>query len=203
MHRHALRALLDTFSTHADVGLVGAKLVGHNDTLQEAGAILWSGGTGAWFLKNSQLRRGRANEGNHRLNYVRETGPNPNHNSNSNPNSNPNPNPNPNPNQVRETDYVSAACALVPRALFLRHGMFDLHFSPGYYEDTDLAFTVRAAGLRVLYQPFAHVVHQSHTTYAAGDGGEAKMDTLIDRNRQHFTSKWGNSMPHRPRTPDQ
>ena len=62
---------------------------------------------------------------------------------------------------------------------------------------------VRAAGLRVLYQPFAHVVHQSHTTYAAGDGGEAKMDTLIDRNRQHFTSKWGNSMPHRPRTPDQ
>ena len=129
MRHHALRALLDTFSTHADVGLVGAKLVGHNDTLQEAGAILWSGGTGAWFLKNSQLRRGRANEGNHRLNYV------------------------------RETDYVSAACALVPRALFLRHGMFDLHFSPGYYEDTDLAFTVRAAGLRVLYQPFAHVVH--------------------------------------------
>ena len=129
MRRHALRALLDTFSTHADVGLVGAKLVGHNDTLQEAGAILWSGGTGAWFLKNSQLRRGRANEGNHRLNYV------------------------------RETDYVSAACALVPRALFLRHGMFDLHFSPGYYADTDLAFTVRAAGLRVLYQPFAHVVH--------------------------------------------
>ena len=44
---------------------------------------------------------------------------------------------------MRETDYVSAACALVPRALFLRHGMFDLHFSPGYYEDTDLAFTVR------------------------------------------------------------
>ena len=139
---------------------MGAKLVGHNDTLQEAGAILWSGGTGAWFLKNSQLRRGRANEGNHRLNYV------------------------------RETDYVSAACALVPRALFLRHGMFDLHFSPGYYEDTDLAFTMRALGLRVLYQPFAHVFHESHTTYAGS------MDALIERNRQHFISKWSAQLRH-------
>ena len=162
VRRHALRALLETFSTHADVGLVGAKLVGYNDTMQEAGAILWGGGTGAWFLKNSRLRRGRANEDNHRLNYV------------------------------RETDYVSAACALVPRALFLRHSMFDLRFSPGYYEDTDLAFTVRAAGLRVLYQPFAHVVHQSHTTYAAN--GMARMEALISRNRQHFTSKWSGTL---------
>ena len=56
------------------------------------------------------------------------------------------------------------------------------------------ASQVRAAGLRVLYQPFAHVVHQSHTTYAAGDGGEAKMDALIGRNRQHFTSKWSRTL---------
>eukprot|EP00964_Phaeocystis_antarctica_P083314 scaffold52415_cov44-Phaeocystis_antarctica.AAC.2 len=76
--------------------------------------------------------------------------------------------------------------------------MFDLHFSPGYYEDTDLAFTVRAAGLRVLYQPFAHVVHQSHTTYAAGDGGEAKMDTLIDRNRQVRSKSRGNGRVTNP-----
>ena len=73
---------------------------------------------------------------------------------------------------------------MVRRDRFLEQGMFDFHFSPGYYEDTDLAFTVRAAGLRVLCQPFAHVVHQSHTTYAGSTDG------LISRNRQHFTSKW-------------
>ena len=161
VRENALRALHGTFATHADVGVVGAKLVGHNDTMQEAGAIVWSGGTGAWFLKNSRLRTGRDNEGNHRLNYV------------------------------RETDYVSAACAMVRRDLFVGRNMFDFHFSPGYYEDTDLAFTVRAAGLRVLYQPFAHVVHQSHTTYAEADRAAAEsMDSLIARNRRHFTSKW-------------
>ena len=85
VRRDALRALLETFSSHADVGVVGAKLVGANRTMQEAGAIVWSGASGAWFLKSSRLREGRADEENHRLAYV------------------------------RETDYVSAACAMVRR----------------------------------------------------------------------------------------
>jgi hypothetical protein len=57
---------------------------------QEAGAIVWNDATGAWFLKNTLLKRGKENEVNHRLGYV------------------------------RETDYVSAAFAMVSRALFLK-----------------------------------------------------------------------------------
>ena len=85
---------------------------------------------------------------------------------------------------MRETDYVSAAVAMVPRRLFVDEGMFDVHFSPGYYEDTDLCFTMRAKGLRVVYNPFAHVVHMAHSTY------QSSMDALLERNKAQFASKW-------------
>lgn len=163
VHRHALSALLSTFTTHADVGVVGAKLVGTDHAVQEAGAIVWADATGAWFNKYALLHHGRRNEANHRLNYL------------------------------RETDYVSAAVAMVPRALFVAEGMFDVHFSPGYYEDTDLSFTVRARGLRVLYHPFAHVVHMAHSTY------QESMDGLLRRNKHQFASKWrGQLLDHMP-----
>ena len=157
MKRWALRAILDTFSTHSDVGVVGAKLVGKDDAVQEAGAIIWADASGAWFNKHAPLHKGKLNEANHRLNYL------------------------------RETDYVSAAVAMVPRELFVTSGMFDFHFSPGYYEDTDLSFTVRAKGLRVLYSPFAHVVHSPHSTYQDVLGS---MDHLLLRNKAQFASKW-------------
>ena len=165
VRKHALRALYDTFQTHADIGVVGAKLVGSDDAVQEAGAIIWADGSGAWFNKYRALHHGRKNEQlNHRLTYV------------------------------RETDYVSAAAAMVPRALFMEYGMFDMHFSPGYYEDTDLSFTMRSKGLRVLYNPFAHVVHMAHSTY------QASMEPLLVRNRQQFNAKWApkllGHMPH-------
>ena len=158
IQRNALRALRETFLVHANVGVVGGKLINRDDVTgeartQEAGAIVWKDASGAWFLKNSQLHAGKSNEVNHRLGYL------------------------------RETDYVSAAFAMVPRKLFLQYNMFDVHFSPGYYEDTDLSFTMRANGHRVLYQPFAHVLHNAHSTYK-GD-----TESLIERNRQHFVSK--------------
>lgn len=140
VQRNALRALYQTFTVHANVGVVGGKLVRRDNRTgqvqtQEAGAIVWKDATGAWFLTNMLLHSGKANEVNHRLDYV------------------------------RETDYVSAAFAMVPRSLFVEYNMFDMHFSPGYYEDTDLCFTMRSHGHRVLYQPFAVALHNAHSTY--------------------------------------
>ena len=60
---------------------------------------------------------------------------------------------------VRDIDYASGAAIAIPRELFLQLGGFDARYAPAYYEDTDLAFAVRAAGFRVLYQPAARVVH--------------------------------------------
>lgn len=73
-------------------------------------------------------------------------------------------------NYVRDVDYISGAAILVRRDVFEQLGGFDDIFAPAYYEDTDLAFRIRAVGLRTLFQPRAVVVHHegvSHGTDTA------------------------------------
>ncbi len=60
---------------------------------------------------------------------------------------------------VRETDYISGASIMIRRLLWEQLGGFDEYFAPAYCEDSDLAFQVRNAGYKVLYQPLSVVVH--------------------------------------------
>lgn len=62
-------------------------------------------------------------------------------------------------NYVKDVDYMSGAAILLPRALWKEIGGFDERFAPAYCEDSDLAFQVRKAGYRVVYQPLSKVVH--------------------------------------------
>jgi GT2 family glycosyltransferase len=89
---------------------------------------------------------------------------------------------------VRDADYCSGAAIAVPRALFEQLGGFDVRYAPAYYEDTDLAFAVRAAGLRVLYQPAARVVHLEGATSGTDLGQGPKAHQV--RNQGVFADKW-------------
>lgn len=89
---------------------------------------------------------------------------------------------------VREADYCSGAAIAVPRALFARLGGFDTRYAPAYYEDTDLALAVRAAGLRVMYQPASRVVHMEGTTSGTDVSSGAK--AYQTRNQGVFVEKW-------------
>ena len=62
-------------------------------------------------------------------------------------------------NYVRDVDYISGASIMIRRALWEKLGGFDEYFAPAYCEDSDLAFRVRKAGYRVVYQPLSVVVH--------------------------------------------
>lgn len=95
-------------------------------------------------------------------------------------------------NALRDADYLSGAAIAIPYALFHRLGGFDTRYAPAYYEDTDLAFTVRAAGLRVLYQPAAVVVHDEGTS--AGTDVTTGPKAAQVRNREVFTQKWANAL---------
>lgn len=86
---------------------------------------------------------------------------------------------------VRDTDYVSAAAIAVPRALFAEVGGFAECYAPAYYEDTDLAFTIRERGHRVIYQPGARVVHHEGITAGTDTGTGVKAYQV--RNRALFT----------------
>ena len=97
-------------------------------------------------------------------------------------------------NYVRQVDYCSGACLAIHRALFEQLGGFDSRFAPAYYEDTDLAFAVRAAGFKVYYQPSATIVHF--------EGGTAGTDLLSGPkryqvvNQSAFLSKWQDALAH-------
>ncbi len=62
-------------------------------------------------------------------------------------------------NYLREVDYCSGACIMLPRPLWNELGGFDEGYAPAYYEEVDLCFRLRAAGKRVIYQPAAVIVH--------------------------------------------
>lgn len=97
---------------------------------------------------------------------------------------------------VRDADYVSGAAIAIPRALFDRVGGFDARYAPAYYEDTDLAFAVREAGHRVLYQPAAVVVHEEGTT--AGTDVSTGPKAAQARNRVRFAERRAQALRRQP-----
>jgi GT2 family glycosyltransferase/glycosyltransferase involved in cell wall biosynthesis len=91
-------------------------------------------------------------------------------------------------NYLREVDYCSGASLLVGASVFAALGGFDERYAPAYYEDTDLAFRVREAGLKVYFCPTSVVVHHegiSHGTDTSS-GGKAQMPI----NQRTFVERW-------------
>ena len=97
-------------------------------------------------------------------------------------------------NYLRQVDYCSGACLLVPRDLFLELGGFDTRYCPAYYEDTDLAFAIRAAGQKVYYQPAARIIHFEGASSGTDVRTGVKRHQVI--NREKFTEKWKETLQH-------
>ena len=95
-----------------------------------------------------------------------------------------------------DAHYCSGACIAVPRALFDEVGGFDMRFAPMYYEDVDLAFAVRAAGRRVVYQPSCLIVHFEGGTAGTDTGSGAKRYQVV--NQDTFRQKWARELREQP-----
>lgn len=95
-------------------------------------------------------------------------------------------------NVLRDVDYCSGAAILVRTELFQRVGGFDTRFSPAYYEDTDLAFSIRAAGFRTVVQPRAAVVHHEGVSHGTDIGSGVKKHQEL--NRRAFAEKWAETL---------
>jgi GT2 family glycosyltransferase/glycosyltransferase involved in cell wall biosynthesis len=98
-----------------------------------------------------------------------------------------------NPNQpefnyVRQVDYCSGASLLLPRALFAELGGFDTRYAPAYFEDADIAFQVRAAGLKVMYQPLSRIVHFEGISHGTDLNAGVKAYQVV--NRETFVARW-------------
>ncbi len=96
----------------------------------------------------------------------------------------------------REVDYCSGAAILLRRALFERLGGFDLRYAPAYYEDTDLAFAVRAAGLKVLLEPRSCVIHFEGISNGTDTASGLKRHQVV--NQARFLDKWRDVLARQP-----
>lgn len=99
-------------------------------------------------------------------------------------------------NYLREVDYCSAACLLIRRDFFAEVGGFDERYAPAYYEDTDLAFTARQRGYKVLYQSAAEVIH--HEGSSSGTDLTSGVKRFQEVNRVKFVEKWGAALLTQP-----
>jgi len=97
---------------------------------------------------------------------------------------------------TREVDYCSGACIMLKTKLFHELGGFDTHYSPAYYEDTDLAFRVRAKGLKVRMQPSANVIHHEGITSGTDISSGTKRYQAI--NRKKFLERWQDDLASQP-----
>ena len=89
---------------------------------------------------------------------------------------------------IREVDYCSGASLIVKRELFEKVGGFDERFKPAYCEDTDLCFSLRKLGYKVMYQPMSVVVHFEGIT--CGTDISRGIKRYQEINRQKFVEKW-------------
>lgn len=91
-------------------------------------------------------------------------------------------------NYVKEVDYVSGASMMIDKSLWKKIGGFDEQFVPAYYEDTDLAFEVRAHGYKVMYQPKSVVIHFEGISNGTDTNSGIKHYQVV--NHKKFFTKW-------------
>jgi len=97
-------------------------------------------------------------------------------------------------NYVREVDYLTGAALMVSRSAWQKVGGFSEQYAPAYYEDTDLAFKLRAFGYRTLYCPQATVVHYEGRSNGTDTTQGVKHYQVV--NAEHFKLTWKQQFEH-------
>ena len=105
-------------------------------------------------------------------------------------------------NYLRETDYCSGACIVIPKSLWAKLGGFDDRYIPAYCEDSDLAFRVREAGYKVYFQPKSRIVHYEGKSNGTDTGQGIKQYQVL--NHAKLVARWGKvfAEEHRPNAVD-
>ncbi len=119
-----------------DIGIVGSKLLYHNDTIQHNGVIIGMGGSAdhAFKFHPHMTATGDINEG-----YLESLV------------------------STRQYSAVTAACMMMRTELFRKVGGFDERLAIGF-NDTDLCLKVGALGYRNINTPYAVLHHYESAT---------------------------------------
>ena len=102
-------------------------------------------------------------------------------------------------NYQKDVDYISGASIALPTRLWRQMGGFDPFYSPAYCEDSDLAFRIRAAGYRTVYQPHSVLVHHEGRSHGRDTSGGIKAYQVV--NQAKLLERWrqtliAENLPH-------
>ncbi len=132
---NALQALIECAEAHPDAGIIGAKLLNPDGSIQRSARSFPD--IGAGLFRNTFLGRLFPNNPFVRRYLLTDFSY----------------------DEVHEVDWVSGAAMLVRRELFERIGLLDERFW-AYCEDVDLCWRAWQAGFKVLFCPNAVIVHK-------------------------------------------
>jgi GT2 family glycosyltransferase len=135
VHQGALQALIDCAESHPKAGIIGAKLLNPDGSVQRSARSFPD--IGAGLFRNTFLGRLFPNNPFVRRYLLTDFGY----------------------DEVREVDWVSGAAMLVRRDLIERIGGLDERFW-AYCEDVDLCWRAWQAGYKVLFCPNAVITHK-------------------------------------------
>ena len=100
------------------------------------------------------------------------------------------------PMLVQNTSAVTAACMLVPKAVFEEVGGYDeVNLTVGY-NDVDLCLKIRAAGYDIVFTPYAELYHLE--SVSRGENLSAAQIERDARERAYMLSRWAAEIAHDP-----
>ena len=95
-------------------------------------------------------------------------------------------------NYLKDVDYCSGASIAVPADLWRKLGGFDPVYEPAYSEDSDIAFRIRAEGMRTVYSPASEVVHHEGRSHGKNVASGIKAYQVV--NKDKFFTRWQSIM---------
>jgi GT2 family glycosyltransferase len=99
--------------------------------------------------------------------------------------------------KVEDADAIAGYCFVLRADLFRALGGFDVAYSPAGFEEIDMSFSVRKAGLRCVVVPKLQIHHYHHHGVSAYRseirylGHTIDTTMLHERNKGYFKEKWG------------
>lgn len=100
------------------------------------------------------------------------------------------------PMLVQNTSAVTAACMLVPKAVFEEVGGYDeVNLTVGY-NDVDLCLKIRAAGYDIVFTPYAELYHLE--SVSRGENLTAAQIERDAKERAYMLSRWSAEIAHDP-----
>lgn len=167
MHPDWLREMV-AHVIRPEIGIVGARLLYPDDTIQHVGVVLGIRGV-AGHLFQREKRTAHSLPSNVQLLWNEV---------------------------VREVSAVTGACLAIRRVVFEEVGGLDADHLPVAFNDVDLCLRVREQGYRVLVTPYAELYHLESASRGSDQRPERR--AAFQRECEYMLARWGNLLADDP-----